>query len=123
MDGQDGRNVETKDERNRLLAEATVGKPYGHVPGHNYHDVECRIYAGAGIAMAGDGYRVLLRETWGSAQGYDEEHGRRAVSARGTILATVVADAREQAETSGMDMSWVVQAISQAIDGIEGIRE
>jgi len=110
-----------KSERNRKLAEVSVGVPNGHVPGHRYHDVDCEVYAGAGTAVAGDGYRVRLTEKWGSAQGYDEEHGRRQVSARGTVLARVMDEASRSAEVAGMDMSWVVQAVSQALDEIEGL--
>jgi len=45
-----------------------AGRPYGHVPGHTYLDVE--------VFRAGRGYCLLI--VWGSAQGgdYDQEHGR-----------------------------------------------
>ena len=90
------------------IGHAVVGVPYGHVPGHNYHDVRAKIYE------TGDGYRVDLTEMWGSAQGHDEEHGRREASGYGDTIAEACHEAREQAETSKMDMSWVVQAISMA---------
>ena len=51
-----------------------AGRPYGHVPGHSYLDVE--------VLRAGRGYRLLI--VWGSAQGSDEEHGREEY-ARGTL--------------------------------------
>ena len=53
---------------------ACTGRAYGHVPGHDYLDVE--------IFRRKSDY--LLRITWGSDQGYEEEHGREEY-ARETI--------------------------------------
>jgi hypothetical protein len=53
---------------------ASAGREYGHVPGHNYHDVDVEVtgpHAGRYVATA--------TETWGSAQGHDEEHGRNEI--------------------------------------------
>jgi hypothetical protein len=83
-----------------------VGVPYGHVPGHQYHDVDATLYQRPGE------YRIDLIEHWGSAQGRDEEHGRREVSGYGATIAEAVTEAKAEAETSGMDMSWVVQVIA-----------
>jgi hypothetical protein len=102
MDGQ-------KDGTEGELARAEVGIPYGHVAGHNYHDVTCTIdLVGAGR------YRVDVSEVWGHSQGYDEESGRREVSGYGSTVAEASDAARRDAETSGMDMSWVVQALGLA---------
>jgi len=50
-----------------------AGNQYGHVPGHNYHDVT--------VECDPDGSNAFATEVWGSAQGYDEEHGRNEISA------------------------------------------
>ncbi len=42
-----------------------AGRPYGHVPGHHYLDVDICVTARC----------ASITITWGSAQGYDEEHG------------------------------------------------
>jgi hypothetical protein len=47
--------------------ETSAGKPYGHVPGHDYHDVDCMLREQRG------GYVCVLTETWGTG---DEERGR-----------------------------------------------
>ena len=69
----------------------TVGTPYGHVPGHNYRDVEITITQTRGR------WTVRALESWGSAQGYDEEHGRKEVIGRGDTLAEAERDCRELA--------------------------
>lgn len=87
---------------------ATVGTEYGHVPGHNYHDVEVTITEKAGR------WSVRVLETWGSAQGYDEEHGRHEVVGRGDTLAEAERDARELAMAAEIHPEYFVQALSQA---------
>ena len=66
---------------------ASANRPYGHVPGHNYLDVE--------IEAAGE--MATLTITWGSAQGYDEEHGREEYSARGRDTADAIECVRDVA--------------------------
>lgn len=95
------------------IAESCVGKPYGHVPGHQYHDVETLISAKSGR------YRVHVVESWGSAQGYDEEHGRREVIGRGDCLRDAIDDAGDAAKTAGMDESYLIQSLHKAMDEAE----
>ncbi len=56
----------------------SAGEPYGHVPGHSYHDVDCVLRP-----SRHGGWLCTLTETWGSCQGYDEEHGRTKYSGSG----------------------------------------
>jgi hypothetical protein len=55
-------------------------------------------------------------ESWGSAQGYDEEHGRREVIGRGTIVETATEDARVRARDAGITYEYLEQALSLAED-------
>lgn len=56
----------------RELASTSVGTEHGHVAGHNYNDVDVV------ISQSLDGrFRCHIVESWGSAQGYDIENGRR----------------------------------------------
>jgi hypothetical protein len=59
-------------------------------------------------------WAAKLLETWGSSQGFDEEHGRREVSAVGNSLAEVVQEAERKAEAAGIDRSYAIQALSGA---------
>jgi len=86
-----------------------VEKEYGHVPGNNYHDVEATITRSSVGRWA-----AKLLETWGSSQGFDEEHGRREVSALGNSLAEVVREAERKAEAAGINRSYAIQALSGA---------
>ena len=95
------------------IASACEGKIYGHVPGHQYHDVYVTIFRRAG------GYRCCVAETWGSCQGYDEEHGRREVSGRGESIHGAVEDARRLAENAGIDEEYLTTALSSAEDEAE----
>ena len=54
-----------------------AGIPYGHVPGHQFHDVDCE------LRQRGARWVCILTETWGSAQGYDEVHGRNVYRGAG----------------------------------------
>lgn len=64
---------------------ACKGAPYGHVPGHNYHDVLVEVRTG----RSGRVYARAI-EVWGSAQERDQEHGR-------TVLATGEGDSVAEA--------------------------
>ena len=79
-----------------VVASACRGAAYGHVPGHQYHDVE------VGIGRRGSVYRAAVLETWGSCQGYDEEHGRRKVVARSTSWREALDGALSQARGAGI---------------------
>ncbi len=101
------------------LSTASEGKAYGHVPGHNYRDVDVV------VSKRGDKYRVHVCESWGSAQGYDEEHGRREAIGRGGSVEEAVSDARRRAGDAGItyhkarlesDCEYLEQALSKAED-------
>lgn len=95
------------------LAKTRAGKPYGHVPGHQYHDVEVV------VSRRGGKYRCHVVESWGSAQGYDEEHGRREAIGRGESIAECVADGRRRAGAAGIDCEYLESALSLAEDEAE----
>lgn len=96
------------------LASESAGKAYGHVPGHQYHDVDVvvsRTRTGA--------YRVHVVESYGSAQGYDEEHGRTEVVGRGETLAEACRQARQRAKDAGLNTSYLESAMAKAEDAAE----
>lgn len=95
------------------LASKSAGKEYGHVPGHQYHDVDVVISHRSGR------YRCHACESWGSAQGYDEEHGRREAIGRGESIAEAVRDARTRAHDAGITCEYLEQALSLAEDAAE----
>jgi len=97
------------------LASVSVGSPYGHVPGHQYGDADCL------ISRARNGtFRCHLVWSYGSAQGYDEEHGRTEVIGRGDSIHEAVVDCRHRVkETDLADNQYVPQALSQAEDEAE----
>jgi len=96
------------------LANESAGKAYGHVPSHQYHDVDVV------VSRRGDRYRVHVCESWGSDQGtYDEEHGRREVIGRGSSIVVACHNARERAEAAGIGREYLLQALSQAEDAAE----
>lgn len=88
-----------------------AGKAYGHVPGHQYHDVDVTIRR-----TRNGNWTVEILETWGSAQGYDEEHGRKRVIGRDDSLAGAVRDARQRAKSAGIGPDYIEEAISAAED-------
>jgi hypothetical protein len=100
------------------LASESAGKLYGHVPGHQYHDVDVV------VSRKGDKYRVHVVESWGSAQGYDEEHGRREAIGRGDDIPSAMRDAREKAKDSGIVCEYLATALTRAEDAaIEAVAE
>jgi len=92
------------------LASTSVGIPYGHVPGHHYHDVNVV------ISKRGGKYRVHVCESWGSAQGYDEEHGRIEVIGRGEDIDDAASGAKAMAKEARIQPDYLSQALSQAVD-------
>ena len=92
-----------------LQIEATAGKPYGHVPGHYYHDVDVSIQR-----KANGRWFVAVLETWGNCQGHDEEHGRCHICGRGNSLDDAQAQAERLAQTAGINQEYLAQALSQA---------
>ena len=91
------------------LASESAGKEFGHVPGHTYHDVDVV------ISERGGKFRCHVVESWGSAQGYDEEHGRREVIGRGDSIREAVREAADRGGKAGM--AWyLIEAMSKAED-------
>jgi hypothetical protein len=88
---------------------SSAGERYGHVPGHRYLDVDVTITR----ARSGR-WTVKLVETWGSCQGYDEEHGRQTVMACARTLEEAVAEANRRAEVADIHKSYTAQALSCA---------
>jgi len=88
---------------------SSVGEEYGHVPGHQYHDLDVTITR----ARSGR-WTVKLLETWGSCQGHDEEHGRQTVMACARTLEEAVAEANRRAEVADLHKSYTAQALSCA---------
>lgn len=95
------------------LASESAGKAYGHVPGQQYHDVDVV------VSTRSDKFRVHICESWGSAQGYDEEHGRREAIGRGDSIREAIEDARERAARAGIETEYLEQALSLAEDAAE----
>lgn len=95
------------------LASETAGKPYGHVPGHQYHDADCV------ISRRGGKFRCHIVESWGSAQGHDEEHGRLEVIGRGDSIRAAAAEAVSRANAAGMLAEYLTRAVSLAEDAAE----
>lgn len=99
------------------LASESVGAAYGHVPGHQYHDVDVVVSTRVGK------YRCHVVESWGSAQGYDEEHGRREVVGRGESIRSAMAEAVSRGIAADMAVGYLTQAASQAEDAAEECAE
>jgi len=92
-----------------IKATGSAGKEYGHVPGHTYHDVDVTI-----TRTRRGNWNVEILETWGSAQGYDEEHGRKKVIGRSEDLSEAIRDARTRAKNAGIGPDYIEEAISEA---------
>ncbi len=95
-----------------LKVTSSAGKKYGHVPGHNYHDVDVTI-----SRTRPDRWTIEIVETWGGCQGHDEEHGRKTIMARGRTLEATVEEAARRAEAAELDRSYTTQALSCAEAG------
>lgn len=96
------------------LASKSAGVKFGHVPGHKYHDVDVVVSHAKNGAI-----RVHVVESWGSAQGYDEEHGRREVVGRGETVKAACREAQQRAESAGINAEFLSQALSMAEDEAE----
>lgn len=94
------------------LASVTVGTPYGHVAGHQYADVDVVVSHRPGVELT----RCHVVESWGSAHGRDEEHGRREVIGRGRGVEGACSDAIHRGREAGIDGERLQQAVSQAMD-------
>jgi hypothetical protein len=98
-----------------IKATGSAGTAYGHVPGHHYHDVDVEI-----TRRSNGRWRVEVVETWGSAQGYDEEHGRKEVIGRGDTLDSAVSDAERRSNQANISSELLSEAMSEAADESEG---
>lgn len=98
-----------------ILIREVAGKPWGHEPGRNYHDVV--------ISMKRTSSRwvVSVAVVWGSSQGFDEEHGRRGYGAvdedpfRAIELAVAEARADKANETDGKALAYLSTARLRAL--------
>lgn len=101
------------------IASACVGTPYGHVPGHQFRDVDVT------IGRRGERIRVEVKESWGSAQGYDEVHGAKRVVAIDGDVGAACRVARQRAIEAGIGIEYMAQALSEAeaeaIDALDAI--
>jgi hypothetical protein len=81
------------------IGKAEEGRPYGHVPGHYFHDVLVE------ISRRGDRFRVAIRKQTGSDQGYDEIHSENTVVGRGDSIREAAAQAKSLALEAGFNRS------------------
>lgn len=97
-----------------IEVEATVGTPYGYVPGHRYHDVEVAI--GRRESM----YRCVIVEDWGTQQGgrMREEEGRRKVVARDEDWQLALGCGHQRAGALGMRVDYLIAAIDRVREGM-----
>jgi hypothetical protein len=106
-------------ESHKELASHRVGREYGHVPGHQYHDVNAILTRRFG---PDDKFRCQIVEVWGSAQGFDEEHGRREVVGRGDSIREAIESASLRATAAGIAgeaAEYLVQVLSRVEDDAE----
>lgn len=96
-----------------MTTQASNGKEYGHVPGHQYHDVD------GTLTKTRYGWRCELVETWGSAQGQDEEHGRNTASGRAESPYKAVERAKAEAEEVEMERRYVVATCNALLKQFE----
>jgi len=96
------------------IASAEAGKEYGHVPGHQYHDVKVTI--GRTGSKFRSKFRVQVMESWGSCQGLNnlEEAGNRRVVAIEGNLDAAVRIASSRAKEAQITAEYLVQALSCA---------
>ena len=92
------------------IGSAEAGKEYGHVPGHQYHDV--RVV----ISRRGSFFRCLVRETWGASQGRPQEHGRTEAIGRGGSIHEACRQAERHAGKIGIRTDYLTRAMSAAED-------
>ena len=104
----------------KTIAEGAVGTRYGHVPGHQYHDV---IVA---VGQRGQQYRAVALEVWGSCQGRDEEHGRVKVIARNKNARVALQEVLRRAQDTMPNAEakqFLLQAASACEDTLEDVLE
>lgn len=84
-----------------------------HYPGRPYHHVKVV------VSRRGAAYRCRVLETWGSDQGYLEEHDRSEVIGRGSSVAEAAAEAKALTQEAGIDGGMLAHALSKAVDEAE----
>lgn len=91
--------------------QTSAGRPYGHVPGHQYLDCD----------LVASGRTCTLTIVWGSAQGRDEEHGREEYTRRGVDIGDAIERCRDAAlkEQEGESRRYVEIAASRALQELE----
>jgi hypothetical protein len=87
----------------------TIGKPDGHIPGNNYHDVEATI-----TRKSNGRWLAVILETWGRYKCDDDEPERNEVVGRGATLDAAVQQAEGLAAAANISRSYLAQALSQA---------
>lgn len=102
------------------IASAKAGKEYGHVPGHQYHDVK------VSIGHRGSKFRVQVEESWGSCRGVNnlEEAGNSRIVAIDDDLDAAVRIASSRAKEAQIAAEYLVQALSCAhSDAVDALPE
>ena len=97
------------------LASEYAGRPYGHVPGHQWHDVDV-------VISERDGrFRCHVVESTGSSQGRgaDQEHNRTEVIGRGDSITEAADNARQMAVDADVHLAYLTSALSLAVDAAE----
>jgi hypothetical protein len=102
----------------QIQVTVTTGKPYGHVPGNSYHDVEVTIER-----KTNGRWIVDVLEIWGSCQGHDEEHDRNHVIGRGITLDAAIEQADRLATAARINKAYLAQSLSQAANEAEETME
>jgi hypothetical protein len=103
------------------LANETRGNRYGHLPGHDYHDVNLAIFH-RWHKTKGSRIKVEVLETWGVAERGDEERGRRRVTAIEDTLSAAISGADDQARGTGIHLGYLAEALLSAYAAVERMR-
>jgi hypothetical protein len=97
------------------LAHVSVGRPYGHVPGHHFHDVEVLVTHNPRCWRKTQ-FRVAVLEIAGSDQGdRDRIHHRKEMVFRADSLHQAIETARWKARDASFSMEYLNKALDQAM--------
>ena len=69
--------------------------------------------------LANGRFRATLSESWGSNQGYLEEHGGNEVKGRGATWAEAISNAEQRARDAKFNMKYLAQAVGDAESACE----
>lgn len=98
------------------LAHASAGRPYGHVPGNHFHDVEVLV-THSHRCWRKTQFRVAVLEISGSDQGNrDQIHHRTEVIVRAGSVEQAIATARWRARDAKITCEYLETALSRAED-------